>query len=554
MSPAKPLETHPIEQAPGEPRKMPGLAADNLAMLNRLREKKRESFQTKKAERISSVREEVRAKMNEQEEKKNQEEEMLQNPEKAYEKVFRDFKWNTESYRKPDGWRDQYLTALDENGKPVRSSMSIEEFVLKNQEKELENIRNELMLKRITKYVDQIYTDLTKEEDPEKREAGKAKKAEEINVKSAAFFDNPDNRIKIEDYFNAEGSEQAKLKDGLLKGFKEGVFSDLGDKVAIEPLKTSIESLFADLMGDYKQMLVAKKTVKDLNTDMVAWMGDETMTEEKWNEELAKLAEAKAKELEEQQKKQEEATKTVASTAPSTFNGSDYGYVDISAGSKLSENTEIAINQIRPGVYQIKFPSKSGEGQVSEFQVRQLMENGKPLLDEQGKPKNVYIFNDSVINGSAVVGENEFKKEVNILYLGHEMESSNSPERGYVSPELNSIISNRAMYEMASKLFVPTDIAKVPMNPTQAIVFRNLMMIISGKNNNEGTPKGDYGDLLAIQNRVRFVNFMLGLDSGSKAAACYKFLETQNSDSLKNMTVENLAKRLNVPVNHGNYS
>jgi len=455
----------------------------------------------------------------------------------AYDEIF-SFEYNAEKYKGAGGWQEEYMTALDEHSLPLRDKQTLEEFIMEKQNQELDNIRRTLLEFRINKSLTDIYADLKGDENKEKREK---KAAETFKTADQYFLANKDD---VEQFFKAEGEAKDKIKTKLLTGFTGTVFD--GAKIDDPLVKAAIEKLFDQLLDDYKQMLVSRESLSSLNDVMVANMGKDGMDEKTWREALEKKAGEEAEKLKKQQQ-QKEQVQVAATTGPVSrgFDLGNYGYASINAGEKLAVNTDIAFINNGNGNFTVVFSPEQGMTDISQFQVRRMP-------DQDGKPHNVFLFNDALLdNGAAAVDDRMFKRQINSLYLDHVMAQQDRQGKVDGSPDLNNVMPDSEMFEMAKLLFKPVDIEEKPLTREQADVFRNLMLVVAGKTNNQ-SQTGDYGNLLAIRNRIDLLMYAFKVDNGAKATMCYNYLKRKNLSQLTTVSVEELCRQIGVPKTSGN--
>lgn len=442
-----------------------------------------------------------------------------------------DFQFNQEVFRGEGGWLEEY------NKTDVKDKQSLEEFVLEKQYAELEIIRSTLAEARVGELVPKLFKDL----DGEEKKSERQKKTKEVNAAVKNFFSG--NRKDVEELIRGEGKNADKAKQELFKKFREGVFPDI---TATQMAEIGlIQDLFDNLILDYSAMMDQKDYVKELNLEMVSCLIQDGITEEEWNERLAKSAEKKAKKLAENAKKKQQEDSVVTGKPVSPNFEKVYFSGQISTNEKMGEGSKITfVPTGAPGEFLVKFPSDSGE-QESLLTVREVTENGRK--------REVYIFSDQFMDSKAIVGEKGFKGQVNGLFLDHVMNESIKHGKDYLGPNLNDVLHDKEMYNLAEQIFYPRKLDKAVIETKDVSVFRNLMQVLTNKTNNS-SGEGIYGNLQAIRTRISLLQLALSLDGGNKAKSFYKILAETQSDKLKNLSIEELCKSAGVEKNNGNFA
>jgi hypothetical protein len=467
-----------------------------------------------------------------------------------------ELKLNIENFRSEKGWQYQYLYQTDETGTAPKDRMSLEAFVLEKQYAEIDNIRDTLVEARINTSIEDIYPDLKGEQNNDK----KAAKVSEKKLQSQQFFTGK--KDQIEDYFSTDFSPAQRQSKGkeLSEAFKTEVFGDLNfSDPANAKAKTAVDTMFASLLLDYQNMIDAKNSVARLNNIIVAKLTKDDLTEEEWLEALAKQAEEEAKKLEEERRQQALQVKAESTGTPGTGNiEASYYTAPITAGEQLSPNTEIKINLIDPttGTYRIRFPQESGEGMETDFRLRQIPGNN-------GQTRNVYIFNDHLLPHPEVVADsgNSFRGEVNNLYLRHVMAESVKQGKDYLGPDLSSMMSAQEMNFIAGNLFYPNDpgrLAQTPMTVEQARIFKNLVLLITNSaNNNSGGGERPYGNLMAADNRIKLLTYVINPANGAGANRdlWFNYLKDPDETKYRSTNMEVFCREImKIPANNGNFT
>ena len=441
-----------------------------------------------------------------------------------------DFAFNEKVFKGDHGWLKKYERTGNQDKK------SLEVSVLDEQYAELEKIRVTLAEARVGELLPKLYDGLNLAD----KKTEKQSKLVQVKVGVNNFF--VENRQAVEKMISAGSvEEQKEMKLELYQVFKENIFADLVDP----DKKQLIAELFDNLIFDYAAMMDQKAYVKELNPEMVSAMTQSGITEEQWNEQLAKQAESKAKQLKEDAKKKNDEAKVLASPPVTPKFDTKYYPKDITAAEKISEESKISfVYSGSAGEYIVRFPSENGV-QESKLSVRAVIENGKR--------KEMYVFEDPLLDRRAIVGEKGFRAQVNGLYLDHVMNESIKRGADYEGPDLNAVLHDKEMSDLAGQLFYPRQLSQAVVTLTDVRVFKNLMIVLTNKSNNiKG--EGIYGDLTAIRTRINLLHFALSVGRSDKTQVFYNTLSHIEPDILKIMSVEQLCKLVGIEKNSGNFT
>lgn len=441
------------------------------------------------------------------------------------------FQENIEFFKNEDnGWRKEYVEGKDEQKRPYKEKVSLEQFVYDQQLARLTSFRNELITERVSDSFESLYPDIEEDKiDNKKIEVGDSIKL---------FFDGGKHSELIDKWElqKIDGVALPEQEIMLLEMFGKEVFSDISKQSSEY---AEVVSLFKLTMNDYLEMQDAKRQLYLLNDEMVAMMSDEEMTEEKWLQELAKAAEEEAV----KQKEIEDAKEAEKQFFSSGIELSDIGFGELyysgqlNAGENLSRDTKIRFESLGNGAYKIVFPpDEDGRSLESRFFARRI------------DGKETYLFADEFMEKPYQVGVVE---GVNRAYLERLMGQGLRFGEDYRGPNLNEgILPDEDMFKMARNLFSPVNIENQPINKQQANVFKRVLeIIVSPGNNSEDS--SEYGSLLPVRRRVQLLQMIFAKPGiGQK---CFNLLKDMQDSEVKNYSVSALCKKLGIAPNYGRF-
>jgi hypothetical protein len=152
-----------------------------------------------------------------------------------------------------------------------------------------------------------------------------------------------------------------------------------------------------------------------------------------------------------------------------------------------------------------------------------------------------------------MVEEKSMKAEVNSLVLDHAMNKGLVKGKDYLGPDLNTVLPDKQMLDLAKMLFYPKDLNQYVLKPADTEAFRRLMIVLTNSSNSVEGDSG-YGNLMAIRNRVSLLFLALTIDGQSKSQQIFTKLANSSPDEIKKWSMADLCKSVGVPLNHGNFS